>query len=159
MANQSISSVFPGHSLPNLLFVTQHDGFNGSPITTYGRPLQILFSTPMTDVKMLFGLSNSDELTMVAYSPEGTQLDSVREQGVVIVPSNTRVGTIELQEPSGIGHVELYSRFGTGPITANAENFGIDDLDLTPVPEPSTLALLTLAVLPFLAFSKRLARS
>jgi hypothetical protein len=151
-ANQSISSLFSGHSVPNLLFIQQHNGFN-VPITSYGRPLQINFSFPMSDVKMAFETSYDDLITMTAYSPDGNVLDSTRVQGFRGDPLHLlpRVGPIELYNAAGVGRVELYSRFGTDSITGRAENFGIDDLDLTPVPEPSTIALLALGSLGLLA--------
>ena len=147
-ANQTNQPLFTGNSPPNTLFVTQHDGFNGAPITIYGRPLQVSFSSPMSDVKMWFATSNSDQITMTAFSQQGEVLDSVRVRGISNDPLDLlpRVGTIELQEPDGIGHVELYSRFGTSSVTDRAENFYIDDLVLTPVPEPSTLVLAALGV-------------
>src|SRR5262245_38665549 len=141
---------FDGHSNPNVLFIRQH---NGEP---FGRPQQIWFSSPMLRVGAFFATSLDSSVTMVAYSPEGTLLESVTLAGTFDSP-DFLAGHIGLEEPGGIGHVELYSR--SDVIFSENYNFSIDDLRFESVPEPGTLALLVLGVVGVIASRYRARRA
>jgi hypothetical protein len=139
----------PGASLPNSLSIIQHDQISSG--NQLGRPLQIIFATPMLRVGMIFGTSTNSTITMSAFSLDGTLLESSTISGARLF------GFIGLQEAGGIGHVELYSRSTIRPNSQNF-NFDIDNVTFDPVPEPSSLALLALGAIGLFA-RRRIAHS
>jgi len=134
-ANTTIAGSITGQSDPNVLFIRQHDG------NPFGRPQQILFSSPVLRAGTFFATSLNSTMTMEAYSTGGTLLESLTLTGGT-QQADFLTGFIGLQRSEGIGRIELYSR-------SNASgqpnfNFSIDDLRFEVIPEPSSA--LTVAV-------------
>jgi hypothetical protein len=133
--NTLSEGLIPGSTPPNLLFVDQGSG------STTGQYLEISFAIPVQGVQTLFGTSHDANITMDAYDG-GARVDSVTVVGSIVPGHNTRSGLIGLAD-SSITSVRLYSLNGT-----SSYNFGIDNLDITPTPEPATfLAIAGLALL------------
>jgi hypothetical protein len=144
-ANANLAALLEDQSDPNILFIQQHDG---NPL---GRPQQIWFASPALRVGMFFDTSLSSTITLSAFSPGGALLESVTLTGASAV-SGFLTGFVGLEQPDGIGHVEVFSR-SISSIQKNF-NFGIDDLRFEPVPEPGTLALLAVGMLGTIAFRR-----
>jgi hypothetical protein len=144
-ANTSIAAQITGQSDPNVLFIRQHDG------NPFGRPQQIIFSSPVLRAGTFFSTSLNSTATIEAYSTGGALLESLTLTGA---PQGTFLtGFIGLQRAEGIGRIELYSRSNA----AGQPNFSfsIDDLRFEFIPEPST----ALAGIAAAAINLRIRRS
>jgi hypothetical protein len=136
-ANANLSALMPvGHSLPNILFVQQHDG-------TSGLPLQILFSTPQTAVGLFFATSFGADIELTAYGAGGTLLEHDTAVGSDLSSGVTLQGFTGIARGEGIVRLDVESHPDGSPGTPF--NFSIDDLTFQAVPEPSSLALFALA--------------
>jgi len=136
-ANANLAAMLDGQSDPNVLFIQQHNG------STSGLPQEILFSTPMLRVGAFFATSLDSTITLTAFSPAGVKVESLTLTGGFNAP-DFLTGFVGLEEPDGIGRIELFSR--SNDPAAVTFNFSIDDLRFEAVPEPATWTLAALGL-------------
>jgi hypothetical protein len=144
-ANESLSQgMLTGHSLPNILFVQQHDGQNG-------RPLEILFSTPQQAVGLFFATSLDSDIELTAYGAGNTLLEHISAVGSHLY-IDTLQGFTGIARSEGIVRLDVESHPSANP--TYPFNFSIDDLTFQ-VPEPSSFALLGLAAGSLMIYLRR----
>ncbi len=123
-------------SKPNVAFVQQHDGVDG-------RPLELLFSTPVTMVGTKFFTSLSSTITLSTFDSANHLLESLTLTGTDLGSGRFLEGFIGLQETTPIAMAQLSS----ASIGGSVFNFDIDDVRFQAVPEPSTILLLGIGLL------------
>jgi hypothetical protein len=140
-ADTNLTSSFPNASVPNLLFVEQGGHLSDPP----AQPFQILFSVPVTRVGFDFGSSTDSYIELDAYGTGHQLLETLNFVGT---PAPIGLaGFAGLQESTAI--VELDVSYHPYSDTTRTLNFSIDNLEFqgSPVPEPSTIALIISGVL------------
>jgi hypothetical protein len=134
-ANTTLTPFLPAASPPNVLFVQQHDG-------TAGRPLQILFSVPVTMAGFDFGGSVGTVLEVSVYDTHSTLLEKLTVTGT---PGINTTGFFGDQEAVDIGRLDVSSLDGDPTMSLN---FFIDNLiSQSAVPEPTSAIMALSAAL------------
>ncbi len=134
-ADSNLTSLIPGSSAPNALFVHQ-GGLLSDPAAL---PFQILFSIPVTMVGFDFGSSTDAFLVLDIYGA-GHQLEETQ----IFVGDAAPIGLAGfagVQEISPIVEVEV--SYHPNSDAARTFNFSMDNLifEGNPVPEPSSAAM------------------
>jgi hypothetical protein len=131
-AESSLGNLIPGSSPKNVLWANQGGG------SATGQYLEVVFSSAVQSVSVLFGTSSYADITLDIYF-ENDLLNSVTLIGENVSDS-IRTGKIEMSG-AAITTARLYSR---SDFSGNSLNFAIDDLVFEvkrTVPEPSVSAL------------------
>jgi hypothetical protein len=150
-ADTNLTPLIPGAS-PNALYVYQGGLMDQAP----AEPFQILFSVPVTTVGFIFGSSVDSFLEVNVYGSGNTLLETVDFEGNS-APIGL-AGFASIQESTPIAQIDISYHPDCDP--SRTLNFSIDNLQLeqSPVPEPSTLALTAMGFLGIAAVFKSRSR-
>jgi hypothetical protein len=143
VADTLLTPLIPDTSSPNVLFVYQ----GGTQQTTPFDPFQILFSVPVTSVGFDYGSSTDSFLELDVYDSSNTLLETVDFVGNS-APSIGLAGFASVQESTPIARVDVsyHPDADTGESNRTL-SFSIDNLQFSPVPEPSTFAMIAVGAL------------